>query len=68
VLAYPEWLWLPGRAEMVAVYTEEAAHQLAHDGWEARQRRYPQGSDSSSVLYDGWMSDTKHEPEPTSLT
>jgi hypothetical protein len=54
VLLNPRWLWLPGATEFSPVFSEDEARQLAYDGWEARQRRYPVGSDRSDLLYEGW--------------
>ncbi|MCL2788688.1 MAG: hypothetical protein FWD59_09420 [Micrococcales bacterium] len=67
VFVFPQWLWLPGRGQFTPVFTAEAARQLSIDGWEARQRRYPEGSEGEEE-YSGWRSETLHEPEPTTLS
>jgi len=63
VLVFPQWLWLPGRGQFTPIFTADAAHQLSRDGWEARQRRYPEGSEGQEE-YAPWRSQTPHEPEP----
>jgi hypothetical protein len=65
VLVSPSWLWLDAEVRtLVPVYKPEAARQLSHDGWMARQRRYPWDADAE-IEYPGWRAPEALQPEPT---